>query len=111
MEKSLSLQSDSLHFSGTNFQRSGLLSPGEAPPHSKAKPAGVHGCEIWMKLGGEAPKESTELTYVATDTRTPYTVVFTGADAGKTAWYWLRWVNNRGENGPWGCPISAMVAG
>jgi hypothetical protein len=83
----------------------------KASPRSKAKPDGVHGCEIWTKLGGEAPKDSSELTYVATDTRTPYTLVFGGADVGKTAWYWLRWVNTRGQCGPWGSPISAMVAG
>jgi len=83
----------------------------EATPRSKAKPTGVHGCEIWMKKGGEAPKEVSELTYVATDTHTPYVVVFDGADAGKTIYYWLRWVNTRGEHGPWSSVFSAMVAG
>ena len=25
---------------------------------------------------------------------------YTGAQAGQTAYYWLRWVNTRGEKGP-----------
>jgi hypothetical protein len=80
-------------------------------PGSKAKPHGVHGCEIWIKKGGEAPKDPSELTFLATSTRTPYTVMFEGADVGKTIWYWLRWVNTKGERGPWGSPVSAMVVG
>ena len=83
----------------------------EASPRSKAKPAGVHGCEIWMKLGGSVPVEASELTYLTTDTRTPFLVTFDGADAGKTVYYWLRWVNTRSEHGPWSSAISAMVAG
>src|SRR5690606_4546779 len=83
----------------------------EASPRSRAKPAGVHGCEIWMKVGGSAPVEASELTYLTTDTHTPYIATFDGADAGKTVYYWLRWVNTRSEHGPWGSAISAMVAG
>ena len=80
-------------------------------PRSKAKPDGMHGCEIWMKLGGEAPKEASELTYLATDTRTPYVNHFSGADAGKTAYYWLRWISTKGTPSPWSQPISAIVVG
>jgi len=83
----------------------------EATPRSKAKPAGVHGCEIWMKIDGLAPIDASELNYVATDTSSPYTVTFEGKYAGKMVYYWLRWVNTRGEHGPWGATVSAMVAG
>ena len=83
----------------------------EATPRSKAKPAGVHGCEIWMKIDGAAPVDASELGYVATDTSSPYTVNFEGKYAGKTVYYWLRWVNTRGEHGPWSSAISALVAG
>ncbi len=83
----------------------------EASPRSKAKPAGVHGCEIYMKVDGEAPKDASELTYVATDTATPYVVKFDGTKAGKMVYYWLRWVNTRGECGPWSITVNAMVMG
>jgi hypothetical protein len=83
----------------------------EATPRSKAKPTGVHGCEIWMKIDGIAPVDASELSYVATDTSSPYIVNFEGKYAGKIVYYWLRWVNTRGEHGPWGSTISAMVVG
>jgi len=34
-----------------------------------------------------------------------------GTQAGKTVYYWLRWVNTRGEAGPWSSVASAMVVG
>lgn len=83
----------------------------EANGRSKAKPAGVHGCEIWVKIGGDAPKSVLDLTYKGTCTSSPFTVSFGGEDAGKTAYYWIRWVNTRGENGPWSAPFSAMIVG
>jgi hypothetical protein len=81
----------------------------ENTPHSKAKPEGVHGCEVWVKVGGEAPKDPSEFAYLATDTATPFVTSFNGEHVGKTAWYMLRWVNTRGERGPWSNTISAMV--
>ncbi len=83
----------------------------ENSPRSKAKPEGVHGCEIFMKIDGEAPKLVSELTYLATCTAAPYVVTFDGTQAGKTVYYWLRWVNTRGEAGPWSNVASAMVVG
>lgn len=81
----------------------------EATPRSKAKPDGVHGCEVWVKVGSEAPKDASEFAYLATDTATPYVATFESSDAGKTAWYMLRWVNTRGERGPWSSTLSALV--
>lgn len=81
----------------------------EATPRSKAKPEGVHGCEIYMKVDGDAPKDVSEMSYVATDTATPYVVNFDGSKGGKTVYYWLRWVNTRGETGPWSTCVNALV--
>ena len=83
----------------------------ESTPRSKAKPAGVHGCEIWVKVGGEAPKDASELTYLCTKTATPYVANYEGKIAGTTVHYWLRWVNTRGEQGPWSATISGMIVG
>jgi hypothetical protein len=83
----------------------------ESSARKKAKPAGVHGCEIWMKIDGAAPADASELTYLVTDTSSPYRAAFEGKYAGKTVYYWLRWVNTRGEHGPWSSAVSAMVAG
>ena len=80
-------------------------------PRSKAKPDGVAGCEIWVKIGGNPPADPGELRYLATDTSTPYLAEYTGADAGKLAHYWLRWVNTRSEQGPWSDNISGTIPG
>lgn len=81
----------------------------EATPTSKAKPAGVMGAEIWVKCGDPAPTDPSQCVFLALDTRTPYTADFPGTDAGKVAHYMLRWVNTRGEKGPWSETVSATI--
>lgn len=81
----------------------------ENTPNSRAKPDGVRGCQIWCKIGSPAADPS-ELSYLATDTASPYVVHFNGADAGKVVYYWLRWENTRGEVGPWSDVIMATVS-
>jgi len=84
----------------------------ESTPTRKAKPDGVMGAEVWVKVapaGDPPPADSAELTFLAVDTQTPYTTDFDGADAGKTAHYMLRWVSTTGEKGPWSETASATV--
>jgi hypothetical protein len=81
----------------------------ELTPQKSAKPHGVHGCEIWMHVGDPAPADATGYTHLAVDTRTPYVDVHPAADAGKTAYYMIRWVNTKGQAGPWGDVVSAKI--
>lgn len=81
----------------------------ELTPDSRAKPDGVQGCEIWTKIGNSAPAGPDDVKYLALDTRTPYLTEFDAADAGKTAYYMLRWVSTRGEPGPWSQTVSATI--
>jgi hypothetical protein len=81
----------------------------ELTPTTRAKPDGVQGCEIWTKVGDPAPAGPSEVHYLALDTRTPYVVVFDAADAGKTAYYMLRWISTRGETGPWSATVSGTI--
>jgi len=84
----------------------------EATPTSRAKPAGVMGCEIWVKVAaqGEAPPaDPGELSFVSMDTASPYIAEYDGADGGKTAHYMLRWCKSGGEKGPWSETISATI--
>lgn len=83
----------------------------ENTPNSRAKPAGVMGCEIWSKIGDPAPSDPSQLHFLGLDTSTPYMVQFGGEDAGKTAYYMLRWVNTKGEQGPWSQTIGATITG
>jgi hypothetical protein len=81
----------------------------ELTPTSRAKPAGVSGCEIWVKVDGPPPVDPSELKYLATDTRTPYLAHYDGAEGGKIAYYMLRWVSTRAEAGPWSQTVSATI--
>jgi hypothetical protein len=84
----------------------------EATPTRVAKPAGVMGAEIWVKiapLGDPPPSDPSTLTFLAVDTRTPYTLDFDGADGGKNAHYLVRWVNTRGQKGPWSETATATI--
>ncbi len=76
---------------------------------SRAKPPGVRGAQIWVKIGDPAPTDPNELTFLATDTRTPYVTDFDGADANKVAHYMLRWESTRGDVGPWSETASATI--
>jgi hypothetical protein len=82
----------------------------ESTPTSKAKPDGVRGCELWLKIGGAPPTGESEVKYVATDTKTPYLYHFLPEDAGKTAHWMFRWVNTRNEPGPWSETVSVTIS-
>ncbi len=85
----------------------------EATPTRKAKPAGVLGAEIWVDvvaIGQPTPTDPAAFSFIALDTRTPYTLDFAGADGGKNAHYLLRWVNPTGEKGPWSETASATIS-
>ena len=69
------------------------------------------GCEIWVKIGTTPPADSSECTFLALDTASHYTAEYPGADAGKTAYYMLRWVTTRGDKGPWSETLAATIAG
>lgn len=83
----------------------------EGTPTSKAKPVGVMGCEVWVKLGGTPPTDLNVCQFLTLDTRTPHRTDFTGAEANQTAHFIGRWVNTRGEKGPLSETVSATVPG
>ena len=81
----------------------------EALPGSTRKPEGVRAVHIFNKVGGTPPATPDDVDFLATDTRTPYTVVYDGSEAGQIAYYMLRWENTRGEFGPWSETVSATI--
>lgn len=80
-----------------------------ATPQRNAKPHGVHACEIRVHVGDPAPADETGYTFLANDTRTPYVDTHPAADAGKTAYYMVRWLNTKLEPGPWGDVVSMKI--
>lgn len=77
----------------------------------RGKPAGVVACEIWRKIGDAPPADRSECEYVASPSRSPYRIAYSGEVAGQTVHYVLRWRTVRGEAGPISETQSATVTG
>jgi hypothetical protein len=85
----------------------------ESTPTRRAKPKGVQGAEVWLAIGDAntpAPPLGDSYKFLSLSSRGNLNAAFTAADAGKTAYYALRWVNTRGEKGPWSEVTTATVA-
>ena len=80
----------------------------DSETNSRAKPRGVHGAEIRWEVAEENPR-TNNLANSSFDTRTPFTLDFYDTPRGKTVWICLRWETNRGEKGPWGEIVSAII--
>ena len=83
----------------------------EFTPTRKARPKGVFAAEIWCYIGTAPPASPEQFRFVTIDRGTPYLMAHVAADAGKTAYYNLRWVNSRQETGPWSETVSATITG
>ena len=79
----------------------------ESTPTRRARPRGVIGAEVWVKVA--PPGDPDELKFLLLSTRTPTVANFTGPDGGQTAHYMLRWLSTRGEAGPWSETASATI--
>jgi hypothetical protein len=79
-------------------------------PARRARPDGVAGVRVYLKIGGDAPPAPEQMDLGGFTTRDSFTKTFTGADAGKTVWYCGVYYNTRGETGPWGPVVAATVA-
>ncbi|MCA9083482.1 MAG: hypothetical protein KDA81_05480 [Planctomycetaceae bacterium] len=80
-----------------------------ATPTKRARPSGVAGCEVYVCIADEAPADPNKFRMVRFSTRTPETIRFDAADGGRTAHYLLRWMNGKGETGPWSQIVSATI--
>lgn len=77
----------------------------------RAKPAGVSGYGVWVKIGGETPPtDVTACTFVALSSKGTLTTTFPGTDGGKTAWYIAACLNAKGERGPLSETVAATIA-
>ena len=81
----------------------------ETTPGTRKKPQGVQGVEVWCAKGPNPPTSPGQCLLLAMDTNSPYVVTYDGEDAGQIAHYMLRWVNTRGEFGPWSETVSATI--
>jgi hypothetical protein len=78
--------------------------------HRKAKPAGVHGAEIrWQVFDTQQEVHLDELINSSFDTNSPLTLEFNDRQRGKVLYFALRWENTRGEKGPFGPILNAII--
>jgi hypothetical protein len=76
---------------------------------SKIKPAGQHGIELIWEISKERPPHVRNFTHSVFDTHTPLVLEFDDENRGNILWYTARWVNTRGEKGPWGEIMSVII--
>jgi len=92
----------------------------ESTPTRRGKPKGVQGAEVWLALAEPnspaPPPPDTSASgrdaykFLSLSSRGNLSANFASQDAGKTAFYALRWVSTRGEKGPWSEAAAATVA-
>lgn len=81
-------------------------------PTRRAKPRGILAAEIRIAIrpaGASPPTDPAAYAFRGIHTRSPATISFEGADGGQTAHYQLRWLNTRGQAGPFSALGSATV--
>jgi hypothetical protein len=76
----------------------------------RAKPPHVIGFELWRHIGDHTQPSIDELQLTGLVVSSPYILKYTDAERRKTVWYAARWVNTRGEKGPWSLFVSVVVA-
>jgi hypothetical protein len=75
----------------------------------RGKPAHVHGIELRWSLLETPPASVEDLKNSAFDTAAPYTFRFDERDRGKALYICPCWENNKGEKGPWGEIVKAII--
>ncbi|MDR2472433.1 MAG: hypothetical protein LBD53_02555 [Tannerella sp.] len=76
---------------------------------SKAKPKGVHGCEIRHSILDTPPTTNDDLLRSDFATRNYHTFNFDESQRGKSVYFCLRWETNKGDKGPWSEFIKAII--
>ena len=72
-------------------------------PKSRARPAGVLGAEVRVKLVDADEPASTNpaaLVFLTMTTKPSFRAEFKTGEGGKAAVFMTRWVNTQGEKGP-----------
>jgi hypothetical protein len=79
-------------------------------PNKRSKPFGVIGMQLFLTTGETTPAGPEATRFYAFVNQQNYMVSFTGAEAGKTAYYYARWQDNKGRVGPWSALTGVVVA-
>jgi hypothetical protein len=79
----------------------------DSEKRGKGKPDGAYGCEIWVSY--KESKSPSDYKYLGVSTNGTYIIDFNMEDRGLQVFYLFRWINRRGQHGPWSAPVSSLV--
>lgn len=79
-------------------------------PSRRGRPSGTAGLLLFRAVNTTPITDPAQASFLSFVTRSEYQSNFTSADNGKTATYFARWTNSKGEVGPWGPPVSMPIA-
>lgn len=79
-------------------------------PDSARKPAGAIGMELRVEVSATAIVDQEEIEYFGLATRNPVLIEYGADDKGKQAYICGRWINAKGEKGPWSLISNYTVA-
>jgi len=77
---------------------------------SRGKPPRVASIMVYRAVGETPTSNPKDAEFLTLSTRVAFASTFAHADHGKTATYFARWINSKGEAGPWSIAMSAPVA-
>jgi hypothetical protein len=87
-----------------------LRASDQLTPSKRSKPTGAAGLLIFRAVAAAPITDPADCTFLAFAGRTELTSSFAPADNGKTATYFARWTNSKGEMGPWSPAASMPIA-
>lgn len=79
-----------------------------APAASRAKPADAAALQLFGVTSATVISDPSTLPLIGTFTKVPVNIAWDSADQGKTAYIAARWINRKGQPGPF-CAIQAIV--
>jgi hypothetical protein len=82
----------------------------QTTPTSRAKPENVTGLELHAVASATVISDPAVIPYAKIATRNPVALDFDAADVGKQAYIAGRWLNRKGEPGPWSNVVAFTVA-
>jgi hypothetical protein len=82
----------------------------ETTPNKRARPSGAAGLLLFRAVDAAPVSSPDDARFLSFVTRSEFASTFDPADNGKTATYFARWTNAKGEVGPWSAPVSMPIA-
>lgn len=98
----------SVHRIDTGVHQLRAVRAGLAP--GAGKPGGAAALMVFRAVGQGPARTPGEAQFLTLVTRTTLTSTFEHAQRGQTATYFARWVNTKGQPGPWSLAMSAAIA-